>query len=133
MLKGMPGTIEQIGETSMGQFGRITSLKDLPEDEVILDLVRQAKKLNDEGIKRKEPLKAKPSKKELDTPDYFMQALRKNKKALATYEQFSPSKKREYIEWVSEAKTEETRNSRLKTSVEWMSEGKIRNWKYVKK
>jgi uncharacterized protein YdeI (YjbR/CyaY-like superfamily) len=133
LLKGMPGDMEKIGETAMGQFGRITSLKDLPKDAVILDLVRQATKLNEGGIKRTEPLKSRTAKKGLEIPDYFMQAVRKNKKALATFEQFNLTNKKEYVEWVTEAKTEETRNSRLKTSVEWMSEGKIRNWKYARK
>jgi len=59
--------------------------------------------------------------------------LKKNKKALATFEAFAPSHRKEYVEWIIEAKTEETRNTRLKTAVEWMTEGKVRNWKYIKK
>ena len=61
-----------------------------------------------------------------------MAALKKNKKALATYEQFPPGQKREYVEWITEAKQEATRQKRLATAVEWMSEGKPRNWKYMK-
>jgi uncharacterized protein YdeI (YjbR/CyaY-like superfamily) len=60
-----------------------------------------------------------------------MAALRKNKKALATYEQFSPSHKREYLEWITEAKRDETRQKRVQTAIEWMAEGKARNWKYM--
>jgi len=60
-------------------------------------------------------------------------AIRKNKKALATFEKFSESNKREYVEWVTEPKTEGTRKRHLETTVEWLSEGKARNWKYVKK
>ncbi|MBI3363521.1 MAG: YdeI/OmpD-associated family protein [Ignavibacteriae bacterium] len=115
----------------MGNMGRITSLKDLPPDRVIIDLMKQAKKLNDDGIKL--PPKPKKPKTELVVPDYFVAALRKNKKALVTFESFSYSHKKEYLEWITEAKTEETRNSRLATAVEWMAEGKSRNWKYMRK
>ena len=70
-------------------------------------------------------------KKALVVPDYFLAAVKKNKKAHATFEAFSPSKKREYVEWITEAKTDATRDKRLAQAVEWMSEGKVRNWKYV--
>ena len=89
-------------------------------------------RLNDEGIK----VTARPKnnkKKELKIPDYFMKAVKKNKKALKTFEGFSYSHKKEYVECVKVAKTEETRNKRLATSVEWISEGKIHNWKYLRK
>ena len=61
-----------------------------------------------------------------------MAAIRKNKKAMETFEEFSYSHKKEYVEWVTEAKTEETRNRRLATTIAWLTEGKSRNWKYVK-
>jgi uncharacterized protein YdeI (YjbR/CyaY-like superfamily) len=64
-------------------------------------------------------------------PDDMMAALRKNKKALATLEGFAPGQQRDYVEWVVEAKSADTRERRLKTAVEWMAEGKIRNWKYA--
>jgi uncharacterized protein YdeI (YjbR/CyaY-like superfamily) len=118
------------GGESMGNFGRITSLADLPPDEAILDFIRQAKKLNDEGVKL--PAKAKAEKKELDVPGYFIDALQKNKKALQTFENFSYSHKKEYVEWITEAKTEATRNKRMDTAIEWLNEGKGRNWKYKK-
>jgi uncharacterized protein YdeI (YjbR/CyaY-like superfamily) len=117
-------------EEAMGHFGRITSLQDLPKDPVIVKYIKEGMKLNDAGIK----IKPKPaSTKEVEVPDYFTKALNKNKKALKTFEEFSNSNKKEYVNWVTEAKTEETRKSRLATSIEWMSEGKIRNWKYLKK
>jgi uncharacterized protein YdeI (YjbR/CyaY-like superfamily) len=65
-------------------------------------------------------------------PADLMAALRKSRPALKTFEGFSPTQQREYIEWVTEAKTDETRQRRLATAVEWMAEGKIRNWKYVR-
>lgn len=126
--KGYLGEIFNKGGTSMGNLGRMTSIKDLPPDNAIIDFIKQAKKLNDEGIKMP-PRVVKP-KKPVVTPAYFLTVLKKNKKALTVYENFSPSHKREYVEWVTEAKTEETRNSRMTTAVEWLAKGKHRNWKY---
>jgi uncharacterized protein YdeI (YjbR/CyaY-like superfamily) len=62
----------------------------------------------------------------------MLAAIKKNKRAQATYDTFSPSCKREYIEWITEAKTVETRERRLATAIGWMAEGKVRNWKYVR-
>ena len=66
-------------------------------------------------------------------PDYFLKQLQKHKKAFTTFNNFSPSHKREYVEWITEAKTDETKKRRMKSAIEWMSEGKSRNWKYIKK
>lgn len=117
------------GGSAMGHFGRITSLKDLPPDKAIIDFVKQAMKLNDKGIKL--PSKPKTKRKELVIPDYFLNVLKKNKKALATFEAFSYSHKKQYVEWITEAKTKETREKRMKTAIEWLSKGKPRNWKYM--
>jgi uncharacterized protein YdeI (YjbR/CyaY-like superfamily) len=115
---------------AMGQFGRITSLKDLPAKRVLLGYVKQAVQLNDAGVKSPTRSKPKSEKKELVIPPYFTAALKKSKKALATFDGFSYSHRKEYVEWVTEAKTEETRARRLQTTVEWLAEGKARNWKY---
>ena len=115
---------------AMGQFGCIRSLKDLPGEREFARLIKEAMKLHDAGAKP--PARAKPpADRKLTVPDYFMAALNKSKKALATFEGFSYSKKKEYVEWVIEAKTEPTRDKRLAQAVEWMAEGKVRNWKYV--
>jgi uncharacterized protein YdeI (YjbR/CyaY-like superfamily) len=120
---------EKKGDRTIGCLGRITDIKDLPADKVIIGFIKQAKKLNDDGIQL--PARVpKADKKELLMPDYFMKAIKKNKKALETYGQFSPSAKREYIEWILDAKTDETRARRMETAVEWMEEGKSRHWKY---
>ncbi len=119
-------------ESAMGHLGRITSLNDLPSNKTLTAYIKEAKKLNDDNIK----LPAKPvakEKREWVVPDYLLRALKKNKSALKTFESFSPSHKREYVEWITEAKTEETRNKRITTTIEWLSEGKPRNWKYMKK
>jgi len=94
-------------------------------------MVKKAAALNDAGVKPKRAVKS--PKAPLDPPDYMMAAIRKNKKALAAFEQFPPSHQREYVEWVVEAKADDTRERRLKTAIEWMAEGKSRNWKYMAK
>lgn len=118
------------GNVAMGQFGKITKLSDLPKDEIIIDFIHQAMELNKKEIKLLS--KPKTAQKELEIPEYFMKALSENKKALENFENFSYTNKKEYVEWVTDAKTEKTRIKRLDTATEWMSEGKIRNWKYVK-
>lgn len=119
------------GGEAMGNLGRIESLEDLPPDRVIIDFVKQAKKLNDEGIKL--PPKAAKPKPEIAMPDYFTAALKRNKAARTHFEAFSPSHKREYLEWITEAKTEATREKRLDQALEMLAEGKSRNWKYEAK
>lgn len=119
-------------EEAMGHLGKITTLKDLPKDSVLLKYIKEGMILNEEGIKL--PGKNKSAgKKELDIPDYFFKALKKNKEAAKTFNGFNYSNKKDYVAWVTEAKTEATRNSRLETAVQWMSEGKTKHWKYAKK
>jgi uncharacterized protein YdeI (YjbR/CyaY-like superfamily) len=116
-------------EPSMGQYGRMTSLSDLPSDQVILKQIREAALLNEQGVKVARP---KTKKKPLKIPPYFTKALKGNPKALETFQNFSPSHQREYIEWITEAETEATRQKRLDTTVQWLTEGKCRNRKYEK-
>jgi uncharacterized protein YdeI (YjbR/CyaY-like superfamily) len=119
-------------QSSMGHIGKISSMDDLPSDKKMTAYIKEAAKLNDNGVKVKRA-PAPKEKKELLVPDYFTAAIRRNKKALDVFNGFSYSNKKEYVQWVAEAKTEETRLSRLATSVEWLSEGKTRNWKYLAK
>jgi uncharacterized protein YdeI (YjbR/CyaY-like superfamily) len=118
-------------EQAMGHFGRIASLKDLPADKTIISYVKKAMELNDAGVKAPTRVRS-TERKRLVVPHYFKFALQKNKKALATFEGFNYSSKKDYVTWVVEAKTEETRAERLNTAIEWMAEGKIRNWKYAR-
>jgi uncharacterized protein YdeI (YjbR/CyaY-like superfamily) len=97
---------------------------------VLVGYVKKAVELNDAGIKKEKPPRPKV-RKELAVPDYFIAALKKNKKALTTFEGFTYSHKKEYLEWITEAKREETRAQRIKTAIEWMSQGKSRHWKYA--
>ncbi|MEP6676459.1 MAG: YdeI/OmpD-associated family protein [Ferruginibacter sp.] len=115
-------------EVAMGHSGKLTSLKDLPSDKKMSAWIKEAMKLNDEGIKL--PSRPKAVAGNVTAPDYFMAAMKKNKKAAANYEGLSNSCKKEYIEWITEAKTEPTRDKRMATAIEWISEGKTRNWKY---
>jgi len=134
LLKDPKGYLQEIsnkGGTAMGNLGRITGIKDLPPDKVLVDFIKQAKKLNDEGVKLLP--KPKKPKTELAVPAYFTNVLKKNKKAYEIFNNFSYSHKKEYVEWITEARTEETRNKRITTAIEWMTDEKSRNWKYMKK
>jgi uncharacterized protein YdeI (YjbR/CyaY-like superfamily) len=124
--------LSKMGNTAMGNFGHLRSLSNLPPDKTILAYVKEAVKLNEEGVSL--PQRAKRGRrKPLRMPQYFQKALSKNKKAFKTFETFSYTNKRDYIDWIAEARTEETREKRLETALEWLSEGKIRNWKYTQK
>lgn len=119
-------------ETAMGHLRKITTLKDLPKDKILISYLKEAVKLNSDGVKL--PSKSKSNaKKELVVPDYFIKLLKKNKKAEKTFNGFSYAKKNEYVEWITEAKTDETRNKRIAAALGWLAEGKLRNWKYLKK
>ena len=109
----------------------VAKVSELPADKILLDYIRQAVALNEHDVKL--PARKKKPRPELQIPDFFILALKKNKRALAIFEAFSPSHKREYVEWITEAKQEETRLKRLATAIEWISEGQPRNWKYMKK
>jgi len=119
---------------AMGTLGRITSVKDLPADKQMLGWIRQAAQSVDDGTYTS-PIAArrqvaKPKKAEPEMPPEFAAALKKDKQAAAVFADFSPSCRREYIEWIAEAKRAETRDKRIATAVEWIAEGKQRNWKY---
>lgn len=120
-----------VGKTSMGSFNRIASLKDLPSAKILIDYIKEAMKLNDNDIKLPERSKKKTTP--VETPAYFLKALKENKKALAIFNGFSNSNKKDYVEWITESKTAATRDKRIETSLEWIAEGKTRNWKYIKK
>ena len=128
--KGLTDEIARTGvkaEQAMGSLGRITSLKDLPSNKAMLGYIRKAAKLNEAG----EPARPKPRpKKPLPVPADLAAALEQNAKAAKAFGGFSPSARRDYIEWLVEAKRAETRHSRLATAIQWIAAGKRRNWKY---
>jgi uncharacterized protein YdeI (YjbR/CyaY-like superfamily) len=116
-------------EDAMGHLGKIKSLADLPSDKILISYIKEAARLNEEGVKLP-PRKKSTEKKELVIPEYFTKTLSKNKTAFKIFEGFSPSHKREYVEWLTDAKTEDTRNKRMAKALEQIAEGKGRNWKY---
>ena len=119
-------------EVSMGHAGKITSLKDMPSDKKLTGYLKEAMKLNDDGIKViKKPVSAE--KKEIVVPEYFLKALAKYKKAKEVFEGFAYSHRKEYVQWITEAKTDTTREKRIAEAIGMIAEGKGRNWKYQKK
>ena len=120
-------------EAAAGSFGKIYKLEDLPTPEVLKLFVLQAMDLNEkEKSAPKKPAAKKETapKAEIDIPDYFSDFLEKHPKALETFEKFSPSHRKEYVQWITEAKTDTTRIKRMEQAAEMMSEGKSRHWKY---
>lgn len=114
---------------AMGQLGRITRIEELPSRRVLTGYVKKAMKLNIEGVQAPHLAKRK-SHPAPTVPEDLKKALARNKKARNTFEAFPPGQRREYVDWITEAKTEPTRLKRLKQAIEWLAEGKRRNWKY---
>lgn len=118
---------EERQEGAMGQFGRLTSIEDLPKPEALAKLIETAMAMSEAGP---EPRPAKAAKPAPEVPEDLKAALSANEAAAAAFESFSPSGRREYVEWVAEAKRPETRARRIAQAVEWIADGKKRNWKY---
>lgn len=120
---------EDVARDGMGSYGKFTKLSDLrPKKQLVAD-IKKAMRLNEEGIKVVGARKFAP-KPPVEVPTDLAAVLKKNAKARKTFDAFSPSARREYVEWLTEAKREETRQKRLAQAVEWMAEGKERHWKY---
>jgi uncharacterized protein YdeI (YjbR/CyaY-like superfamily) len=122
---------DEVSREAMGHFGCIRSIEDLPSRRTLAGYVKKAAKLNEAGVKVPRAPRARAAKPVTVPPD-LAAALRRNRKAREAFESFSPSHRREYIEWITEAKREETREKRLATTIEWLEEGKPRHWKYAK-
>ena len=118
------------GADAMGQFGRITTCADLPTKKVIVGFVKEAMRLNESGVKVARKPRRPAVAKRVVVPTELRTALAKNRKAAATFEALSPSYRRDYVEWITEAKRDATRQRRLSTTIEWLADGKSRNWKY---
>lgn len=119
-------------DAAAGSFGRVYALSDLPGEDALKDFILQAIKINESGKKEPTEKKAPLEKKELVIPDYFTVLLDEHPKAKETFEKFSYSHKKEYVEWIIDAKTDATREKRLAQAMEMMAEGKSRMWKYQK-
>lgn len=114
-------------KAAMGQFGRLTSVRDLGSVRALTAFLKKAKEVNESGEVKARPRKPKPP---LPVPPDLAAGLKRSARARATFEKLSPSHRREYVEWIVEAKRPETRSKRLATTLEWLAEGKSRNWKY---
>lgn len=120
--------IDAPSREAMGQFGRMQSVKDLPTAAAFAKLVKEAMRLIDAGAMR--VARAPKPKTPLVIPPALAAALRANRRAAAAFEAFPPSHKREYADWIAEAKREETRDRRVAQAIEWIAVGRHRNWKY---
>lgn len=121
-------------DKTLERLERVTSVDELPPKAAIAAYVKAAVKLNDGAVRApKEEAPPRKTKAPLRTPPSLSKALARNARAKATYDGFSPSHKREYVEWIADAKSEETRDRRIEQALGWMAEGKPRNWKYMKR
>jgi uncharacterized protein YdeI (YjbR/CyaY-like superfamily) len=128
LMKDGFGYLGDVGQEGMGNFGKIGALSELPPDGALKDYMYQAMELNRKGIK------VKKVKKEIvvpELPDDFRDAMQEDMSVFEQFESMAPSHRKEYIEWITEAKRPETRANRIITAVEWISQGKGRNWKYM--
>ena len=116
-------------KSGRGLLGRIASNDDLPDDKTLLRYIKTAMAIHDSGVSTKVVRQAKPA---LVSPPALVQALKRSPEAAANWQKFPPSARRDYIEWITVAKRDETREERLLTTIEWVAEGKRRNWKYEK-
>ena len=115
---------------NMGSFGKITSVKDLPSRAKLVGYVKLAAKAIDAGERTKAWSRPKVAKAQAEVPEALAAALKKNKAAGKFFAAMTPGYRREYCDWIADAKREETREKRVATAVEWIAEGKSRNWKY---
>ncbi|MEO1167110.1 MAG: YdeI/OmpD-associated family protein [Pseudomonadota bacterium] len=120
------GLEDKAGE-AMGRLGRIESMDDLPPDDAIVALTRQAIALEKAGPPKKAQKRAVVVP---PLPEPFADALAGNRAAKTVFDGFPPGARRDYVEWIAGAKREATRDKRIATAVEWLAEGKKRNWKY---
>jgi uncharacterized protein YdeI (YjbR/CyaY-like superfamily) len=120
--------VESPSDEAMGQLGRIERLADLPPRRSLTAWVKKAARLNEQGVKA--PRSVRRPRPPVKVPADLEKALKNDARARAAFEAFSPSHRREYVEWIEEAKRPETRGKRVATAIEWMAEGKPRHWKY---
>jgi uncharacterized protein YdeI (YjbR/CyaY-like superfamily) len=129
ILKDASGALASSGE-AMGHLGRITGLENLPSDAVLLRLLRQAARLNEEGVPAPRAPRKRVSTAPPAVPAALREALRKNPAAAGTFRSLSPSHRKEYIGWITEAKRPETKAKRIATTVQWLAHGRNLNWRY---
>ena len=130
LMRDAEKILETGEKSSMGQFGKLMSVTDLPSDKILTSYLKEAAMLNEEKIKKPAVARKAIAPRDLSIPAILAAALKKNPAAAKTFADFAPSHRKEYIEWIREAKTAETRQRRVDQTIEWVSAGKSRNWKY---
>lgn len=120
---------------AMGQFGRVTRVADLPPKRVLVGYVKQAAKRRESGERGPERSKSAGPKRSPRTPADLAAALRlpRHARAAATWAAFAPGHRREYVEWIVEAKRPGTRARRLATTLDWLAKGRPQRWRYERK
>jgi len=117
-----------VPDGAAGEFGRITSIKDLPSKKVLTTYIKKAMQLNVDGLA---VAKAKPpAKTSLQIPTELAEALATHAKAKAVFDTFPPSQQREYADWIADAKRDATKTARVAKAISQLSDGKTLNWKY---
>lgn len=118
------------GGEAMGQFGRLTSVADMPTPAKLRTLVKKAAQLIEAGAKAPRAPKSGDAKPPPTVPKDLAAALRGEPKAQAFFATLAPSHQRDYTDWITEARQPATRERRIAQALEWLAEGKRRNWKY---
>jgi uncharacterized protein YdeI (YjbR/CyaY-like superfamily) len=122
------GALAAKDRQGMGVYGRLESLADLPDQARLDAQIREAVSRIESGERPRRA--AKLPKSEAEVPPALVQALAADAAANKTFTEFPPGCRREYCEWVAEAKRPETRDKRIAETIAWLREGKRRNWKY---
>jgi uncharacterized protein YdeI (YjbR/CyaY-like superfamily) len=117
-------------QASKRYLGKIISLSDLPSDKQLVAYIKEAMALNENGVKLVPRKSEKP--KNIAIPDYFAKELAAKPKVKKIFDSKSDSFRKDYLVWITDAKTETTRQKRIAESLEWIAEGKGRFWKYDK-
>ena len=120
--------IEGSDGATVDAIGKPTRVSELPSKRQLASYIKQSMQVIDAGITKPRP---RATAKQTAVPDHFLAALKQNRKAQKNFDEFSPSHRREYVEWITEAKREETRDRRIATALAWIAEGKPRSWKYM--
>jgi uncharacterized protein YdeI (YjbR/CyaY-like superfamily) len=130
LMKDPHQVFNPVGKTAMGSLGKLTSIADLPSKKIIIQYLHEAMAINEKGTKIPKIKASGEHLHKIEIPEDFLKALAKNKKAKTVFDAFSPSHVKEYVNWITEAKREETRKKRIETAVEWIADKKGKNWKY---
>lgn len=128
-MEAVLGPVAEAAPTAYGNLGRVTSLEGLPSEKRMRGYLRKAAEIHASGVPAR-PRAKKASSAPAKVPSDLAAGMKKNRAAAETFAKLPPSGRKEYIEWIIEAKRDETRKKRVATALAWLAEGKSRNWKY---